>query len=127
MTFREKLMQEHPDRTNDHYFGGCFGCPETFGYEELSVCPPPGIPKYDDCAACWDREMPEGDGEAGMVKPCPLCGAKLEAREYMKLYSDGEVRTAKIYVHESIGQRCALDGFELQADDVEYWNRRIKR
>lgn len=58
MTFREKLMQEHPDQIGEQYLGGCKGCPDYYGYG--------GIPDYCDsgrrdcvCNACWNREVPE--------------------------------------------------------------------
>ena len=51
MTFREKLMQEHPD--NDEYLTPQ-DCPSGYGYEEWFKCDKSNTP----CTACWDREMP---------------------------------------------------------------------
>lgn len=69
MTFREKLQQDHPERVNKKYHGGCFGCPSTFGYENRDIeennCPPAhAFKSYSGmnrtiekhCRACWDRE-----------------------------------------------------------------------
>ena len=55
MTFREKLMQDRPEYVNERYSGGCFMCPENFGYEEKFDCATAGV----NCTECWDREMPE--------------------------------------------------------------------
>ena len=55
MTFREKLQLEHPEKVNDKYDGGCYGCPNDYGYETA-------ISQYCAsrlCSFCWDREMPE--------------------------------------------------------------------
>lgn len=63
MTFREKLMKQHPKLVSDKYVGGCDGCPYDFGYEEkeTSPCLTSGktVCGEDGCTACWDREMPE--------------------------------------------------------------------
>lgn len=56
MTFREKLMEERPEKVDDRFGGGCSVCPEYWGLEEVSDCSLVG----SDCRACWDREMPEG-------------------------------------------------------------------
>ena len=55
MTFREKLMQEHPEYVDKRYSGGCFMCPENFGYEKKFDCATAGV----NCTECWDREIPE--------------------------------------------------------------------
>lgn len=63
MTFREKLMQQHPELVSNKFVGGCCLCPCDFGYEkaEISPCLISGkdVCGYDECAACWNREMPE--------------------------------------------------------------------
>lgn len=54
MTYREKLVMEHPECVGDAYPGGCKGCPSTYGYE-------PEEDTYEDrssCTACWNREIP---------------------------------------------------------------------
>lgn len=38
MTFREKLQQELPTFVNEKWWGGCNGCPDTYGYEIESDC-----------------------------------------------------------------------------------------
>ena len=59
MTFREKLMQEHPECVGTKYRGGCRGCPEEYGYENGTpkICGTRILP----CRDCWDREMPEDE------------------------------------------------------------------
>lgn len=53
MTFREKLAQEHLEEVNEEYFGGCYGCPENYGYEKKFDCATAGV----NCTECWDREI----------------------------------------------------------------------
>lgn len=61
MTFREKLTIEHPYCVDKCCPGGCFGCPGNYGYEPESFdCT--GFLR-DECTACWNREIPEGEEE----------------------------------------------------------------
>ena len=54
MTYREKLVMEHPECVGDHHPGGCAGCPSTYGYEpEEDTCE-----DRSSCTACWNREIP---------------------------------------------------------------------
>ena len=63
MTFREKLMMEHPDLV-DHdgskedwnFGGGCAGCPDDFGYETKRCYSDHCL--ETDCAECWNRVIP---------------------------------------------------------------------
>ena len=64
MTYREKLMQEHPDCVNEKiYVGGCKGCPSRYGYESLSDSPHVCIGEdiNQTCRECWGREMEDTD------------------------------------------------------------------
>ena len=55
MTFKEKLAQEHPEKVNNKFGGGCDGCPCEYGYEkENSDC---NGPSDLGCKECWNREM----------------------------------------------------------------------
>lgn len=59
MTFKEKLMQEHPDAVGMRYVGGCRGCPEDYGYEPVGRfknCEFKNDP-IRRCAECWDRPI----------------------------------------------------------------------
>lgn len=53
MTFKEKLMQEHPGK--DFKYVLDWECPEDYGYTDDIRCGAGG-----NCEGCWDREMPEG-------------------------------------------------------------------
>lgn len=64
MTCREKLMKEHPSCVSIQYFGGCEGCPNTYGYlPRPDYCE---FGKRDTCEKCWNREIP------GTEPPKPL-------------------------------------------------------
>ena len=68
MTCREKLKIEHPDKLTNDNWGGCAGCPHTYGY-----MPRPGYCPYGGndfntlrtraqkilCTECWNREILE--------------------------------------------------------------------
>lgn len=53
MTFREEMMEKHPDRVHSRYAGGVFGCPRDKSPVEPCTC------SEDKCRKCWDREIPE--------------------------------------------------------------------
>lgn len=61
MTFREKLKQEHPEKVDVKYCGGCKYCPETYGYEPDRYC---GMADEEKCRVCWDREIPNLENSA---------------------------------------------------------------
>lgn len=58
MTCREKLEKEHPKKVDEDYCGGCYLCPDDYGYLEA---PEGCVGRGDEqgCRACWDREIPE--------------------------------------------------------------------
>jgi len=84
MTFKQKLMQEHPELVDDKYWGGCYQHPETYGYEDNSdFC------GGHTCKECWGREMPEtqaAKSDAGKPRPTlvpvSLIRAVTAIREY---------------------------------------------
>lgn len=61
MTFKEKLMIEHPEKVGDRFEGGCANCPSDYGYipldEEIRYCQT-GIGN-EQCTNCWNREIPQ--------------------------------------------------------------------
>jgi len=57
MTCREKLKKEHPSLVANHFYGGCNGCPDDYGYMDVPHfcdCDPVG----EKCTKCWNREIP---------------------------------------------------------------------
>lgn len=60
MTCREKLKIELPNRVKEEHIGGCYGCPDHYGYAST----PEGChvgdrnPSPEKCYMCWDREIP---------------------------------------------------------------------
>lgn len=57
MTCREKLAMEHPEELDSECFGGCNGCPSTYGYaKEPEWCDDNNLTD-EKCRRCWDREV----------------------------------------------------------------------
>ena len=52
MTFKEKLEQEHPEKVDEGFCGGCKDCPCDYHYEKKWDC------KGISCKECWNRETP---------------------------------------------------------------------
>lgn len=60
MTFKEKLEMEHPDRVDERYQGGCYLCPNNYGYENYDSSTKNCLKKGGKgCSYCWNRETPE--------------------------------------------------------------------
>lgn len=62
-SFRDLLALEHPNAVDETCIGGCFGCPNTYGYEPKNKpCPHEHVHQREVkevlCAACWDRIVP---------------------------------------------------------------------
>lgn len=96
MTFREKLMQEHPECIDEHYCAGCIGCPCEYGYEEgYLFC------DIDDCAACWNRKIP---------------GTEAQKREVVNITLK---RTPVVYISGPItGVERYWEAFEKAEDEL---------
>ena len=65
-TFRQRLEREHPYCIDPLLGGGAEGCPHDYGYEKSEVCPAEIVMDdtiKDNCKACWDRVIPEGEEE----------------------------------------------------------------
>ena len=59
MTCREKLAIEHPEDIDETSFGGCNGCPSSYGYmSEFHGCDGASEEK---CTKCWDSEISENE------------------------------------------------------------------
>lgn len=65
MTCREKLKQEHPEKVNKCYAGGCSGCPYFYGYRPPGECMMITSMRIGcvlkSCRECWDQEVMEGN------------------------------------------------------------------
>lgn len=59
MTFKNKLLQDHPEYVHDRYLGGCKGCPADYGYEKEKPCKANHNIARDCKRHCWGREIPE--------------------------------------------------------------------
>lgn len=59
MTYREKLMQESPDKVDPNYEGGCYGCPGTSWPGAPTAGDAECARRMPDCGKCWDQEAPE--------------------------------------------------------------------
>lgn len=59
MTFKEKLMEEHPEAIDDAYEGGCLGCPGDHEWGKGWRCPRVIARDSSRCRICWNSEMPE--------------------------------------------------------------------
>lgn len=71
MTCREKLKMEHPDEIGDNYTGGCFGCPNDYGYleKDMTLCADDNINSEGKCKKCWDIEIPDTEPTVREEKP----------------------------------------------------------
>lgn len=58
MTFREKLLQDHPEKRPLKFTA--IGCPDDYGYEEQRPCwSKENGRDYEPCFKCWNRPMPK--------------------------------------------------------------------
>ena len=97
MTCREKMAMEHPGGLDNECFGGCDGCPHTYGYAQK---PEWCKPTEEICVKCWDREVEtEVDTEVKTeVKTDVDSGIKdsgIKSNGEMTVFASGAVRDAK--------------------------------
>lgn len=91
MTWKEKLMRQHPDSLSEKCFGGCRGCPGDY-FDGAPKC---GWREYchDDhvqeerCEKCWNTECPDTAQEAHRTAENTLMvmldpGAKMPTRAH---------------------------------------------
>lgn len=69
MTFKEKMKAFDSRRVDRRFFGGVCGCPCGYGWEKdtdapCRMCDEETV-SWQDCEECWNREMPDGQGETG--------------------------------------------------------------
>lgn len=87
MTCREKLAMEHPEELDSECFGGCNGCPSTYGYaKEPEWC----ALNQETCTKCWDREVEEVETD---VETKVENGIKSSGE--MTVFASGAVRDKK--------------------------------
>ena len=61
MTYREKLMRDHPNRIGDQFCGGAALCPKTYGYEDIFPCE--NTSERITCRECWNRKAGNKDAD----------------------------------------------------------------
>lgn len=89
MTYREWMMENHPECVGEKYVGGCSLCPNV--YFENADCCLDGTSGHEKCKECWDQEIPS---EA----------VPLESAEIVKS------KRAVPYEEEAENADCAVDG-----------------
>ena len=91
MTCREKLAIEHPEDIDETSFGGCNGCPSSYGYmSEFHGCDGASEEK---CTKCWDSEISENE-ETFMEENRRLSAKTAQLRAQMEF--DTAVKSAVI-------------------------------
>lgn len=62
MTYREKLQKEHPEKVSPEWCGGCYSCPNDYGYcsrtETLCGKTKQFRSNNKKCTKCWDQKIP---------------------------------------------------------------------
>lgn len=56
MTYRQRLMRDHPENVGRYHTGGALGCPCDYGYEKNPACQE-RKQKAMTCRECWEREV----------------------------------------------------------------------
>lgn len=59
MTYRERLMKEHPEINPVFIRGGMEGCPSDYFEVDRPVWCKNMEASFDDCERCWAREVPK--------------------------------------------------------------------
>lgn len=97
MTCREKLKIERPEFLDSESWGGCIGCPSTYGYlEDAEWCPKTKAIDDKDtvCRLCWDREIPEKkESQDSKIDIQALIDDAMQKRD----------RSVAIYIHPENG------------------------
>jgi hypothetical protein len=96
MTYKEKLMKEHPDCVGAQYVGGCRNCPADY----FGGAPNMGKEScvYPNCTICWNSEIPEEkkepktNGHKIVLELEPYCG---DCTEFMPVIAE-DTRTKEL-------------------------------
>lgn len=107
MTFRDKLMQEHPEKIGEDYLGGCAGCPREYGWDTFD-CGYWGNETV--CRACWDREIPGAE---------PIAKVRLRVPNLRPCEVDGQVCYFHRFIEEERGVLC-VNAFMKRSEMEEY-------
>ena len=125
MTFREKFEKEHPDM--NIAVAIVENCPSDYGYERYTPRCPMG--REQNCAECWDREIPEtnlvvGDAEVehpdtDIPKKNPSCNDLRESAGLPRILDSGNRRQFESGAVRDIQEgkgRCDLLPLDVVAD-----------
>lgn len=110
MTCREKLAIEHPEKIDPNELGGCWGCPQAYGYlRRPEYCMPVKVDKEKMCTACWDREIP---GTEKIKKENEIMPTHdINAREVTKEDLLREIELAHAHIQEMEKRMRNLDKY----------------
>lgn len=115
MTYRQKLLREHPDKVYTHAMGGCEGCPGNYGYSDLKNCTDGSEEK---CTACWDQEIPKEE--------IVLTRAEKLKEKYPELIQPQLDDMMRAYCPEELGI-CSRDEQECESNKCSTcWNEELK-
>lgn len=124
MTYKDKVLQEHPEAADPYLWGGVKSCPSDYGYDNDPRCA--GSERHyackENCTACWNREIPEeGHTERRTINEVVsvLAGPHILDSGNRREFGTGAVRD----IQEGKG-RCDLMPLDVVAahlgDDILY-------
>lgn len=108
MKLREKLAQECPDLIDEEAFGGCVGCPSSYGYNHISYCNDKDPdPDEEKCRKCWDQEYipPEEKSDENVDHPQHYGHGQFETIEEMRI----------MFGDEAVRSFCILNAYKYKA------------
>ena len=76
MTYREKVIKEHPEDIGEQWTGGVKYCPAFYGYEEELWCFNRANNSRSKCEECWNREIEEKENKTMKYKVGDVVHAK---------------------------------------------------
>lgn len=115
MTYKEKLLEEYPERVDPKYRGGCCDCPKDYGYEEDKDC---HYATEEKCRKCWNRQMQEFKvGDIVRIRNLKVGEryGNLHLTEGMRQYA-GEIKEI---------ERITSDGSYLLKGEDYYWSEEM--
>lgn len=113
MTFREKLIQEHPELAAKKI--SMVGCPFDFGFEAAYNCEDPTCRSHPCCRDCWNREMPGNSNVTFLpYKPNDIAYGQIKDSGERRQFETGAVRD----IQEGKG-RCDLMPLRVAAKVID--------